>query len=157
MNLLILLPKMQQCLQSNLDYKDLNSHIHKYYYTTDRNLTFNTCSTWYRNINSERKFVLNDFTSKLSRHETIKFIRLRLGHTKITHGNLLNLNTTPVCTCAIYTNSPEHFLLECPHFNIIRNQIFQSLNPLQCLSNPTQNNIQKILQFLKITKLYKNI
>lgn len=141
----------------NLDYKDLNSHIHKYYYTTDRNLTFNTCSTWYRNINSERKFVLNDFTSKLSRHETIKFIRLRLGHTKITHGNLLNLNTTPVCTCAIYTNSPEHFLLECPHFNIIRNQIFQSLNPLQCLSNPTQNNIQKILQFLKITKLYKNI
>lgn len=134
---------------SNFDHIDLHNYIHSHYYQIDRNLIFNSSSNWYRAMNRDRKPILNVFPTNMNRSDTVKFTRLRLGQTKITHGHLLKLTMAPYCHCVSNTTDTHHFLADCPKFNTIRIQLFQNNDPILCLSNPTVINIQPYLNSSK--------
>ena len=142
---------------SNFDKHDLNKFITTHFNIVDRNLTFDRTSTWYKKINCNRVTINELTTSNTNRLEVAKFTRLRLGHTKLTHGHLLNIDVPNYCNCTPDYTNVFHFLLDCPKFNSIRRQIFQNTDPTLYLSYPSQKNIQIINHFLKETNLFNKI
>ena len=81
----------------NLNWIDLARQIDGNYMRIDRVETFNSTSFWYKTVNTERISIydyLGEYTSKFYRLESIKLLRLRIGHTKISHGFLFNANLT---------------------------------------------------------------
>ena len=121
----------------------------------------NSTSFWYKAVNTDRISIydyLDEYTSKFYRLESINLLRLRMGHTKISHGFLFNANFTPFCDYS-NTTAPifNHILCDCPLFTNIRLSIYHNTNPLTSLSNPTTENTAKLIKFLKITKLFYDI
>lgn len=84
-----------------------------------------------------------------------KIIRLRIGHTKITHKHLLNPTESKLCHFCDNrdTISVEHLLLHCCSFTKVRKEIFRNSNPIESLFNPNLENTEKIVKYLKLTKL----
>lgn len=91
------------------------------------------------------------YSSRYSRREEIVLARARIGHTYITHGFLLRGEQVPVCDTCKTALTVKHILLECTHFNVIRNKFFnvESLNELFTKINPSL-----ILDFLKEIKMF---
>ena len=56
------------------------------------------------------------FSNFQNRLEEIKFTRMRLGHTKITHSFILKGEDPTLCTVCPIPISVVHILLECPRF-----------------------------------------
>ena len=101
---------------------------------------------------------MTDNGKEIRRLDLIKFLRLRLGHTRATHGNFYNTNFNPLCNCDInFPTTPKHYLCECPLLNITRNDTFNNSNPLNPLSNPNKENIILLTKFLKRSKLYNEL
>ena len=140
----------------NIDHKDLNKFIFNHYRTLDRELTFNSTSDWYKTINTDRKYI-RDVPLNSNRSDFVKFTRLRLGHTRITHGHLMQIQDPPYCNCVVNTNNPLHFLSECPKFNTTRLYLFKNANPKSLLSNHSSDNILTISKFLRKTNLCNKI
>jgi len=64
--------------------------------------------------------------SHLSCLDAVTLRRLRIGHTRFSHSYLLNREDQPRCTycdCAL-TVVHTSMLLECPHYNIVRQRYF---------------------------------
>ena len=60
------------------------------------------------------------------RREEVVLIRLRIGHTRLTHSYLLKREDQPLC---INCNDPftvKHFLIDCIEFSHARRQVFQT-------------------------------
>jgi len=61
--------------------------------------------------------------SSLSRQDAVVLRRLRIGHTRLTHSYLLNgQDHCSHCDCAL---TVAHVLLECNHYNVVRQEILQ--------------------------------
>ena len=65
-----------------------------------------------------------DFSGFNTRLEEIKFTRLRLGHTKLTHGFIFTEEPQPVCTVCECNVSIKHILVECPKYELERIRFF---------------------------------
>lgn len=142
---------------ANLDQKDLGKFICDYYRNIARERNFNASTDWYRTINKDRKTIRDSMFPDISRLDAVKYTRLRLGHTRITHGHLLNINETPYCNCTANTNNLLHILSNCPKFDTTRSQIFKNKDPKFLLSYPTPENIRTITKFLMKSNLYNKI
>ena len=62
----------------------------------------------------------------LNRKNQVKYTRLKIGHTRLTHEYLLSGEDKPLCTCC---NSPltiEHILCNCSKFSNTRKKLFQN-------------------------------
>ena len=145
----------------NHNQNDISKYIKNYYIKENiNNLTENT-SSWYKQTNPTSisiEHFLDSTHKHISRLDTIKILRLRLGHSRITHEYLMNPQKSNICIyCNTNTISIKHILIECPYFLNIRNQIFNSIDPLNLLSTPNINNINLLLKFLKTTGLYNFI
>lgn len=144
----------------NFNLLDIKNHIKQHFYNKQL-LEWNLTNDWYKNVNYT-KTNITDFLQKTnkkpSRLDIIKFERLRLGHTKITHGHLMN-NTNPLyCTCNTdILVTVTHLLLSCPLYATCREQIFTNTNPISHLSVPSLESISLITKFLKRTNLYHKI
>lgn len=144
-------------MTNNYSITDINKFL-KTYYVENNNFMQQT-STWYKTININ-KLNINDFyKSNINRRDFIKFERLRLGHTFLSHAHIINLPQTIFCNCNINPSEIlKHILCSCPKFQKYRQNIFKNIpNPKDILTNPTECNITKILTFLKETELYKLI
>lgn len=92
----------------------------------------------------------------MNRLDIIKFERLRLGHTKLTHEDLMANNQLTFC---IFCNSGfpvslEHIFKDCNHFAHQIRQFFGNKDPIEHLANPTEDIIINFIKFLKASKLY---
>ncbi|XP_075150380.1 uncharacterized protein LOC142224489 [Haematobia irritans] len=100
-------------------------------------------SPWYRSINPSRisiKDYLNSDLSKLSRLDLIKIFRLRLGHTLLSHGHLINAPNLPSCNCNVPNRTLDHIMRECNDTRTIQHNAFKGENPISFISNPTTHN-----------------
>ena len=74
----------------------------------------------------------------MKKEEATKILRLRLGHTKLTHEHLCkNVNQTNCqnCNCQL---SVEHILIDCSKFNKERHK--HKIKNIQILNNPRHYN-----------------
>ena len=145
----------------NHNQNDISKFIKYNFLTKNKNDQFEKCSAWYKLINpsaiSIDKF-LNTNPKDISRLDSIKILRLRFGHCKLTHEYLMNTQKSNTCLfCNTNTTSIQHIIIDCTHFNYIRSQIFITNNPLNILNNLNLKNIQLLLRYLKITGLYNLI
>ena len=58
-----------------------------------------------------------------------KLIRLRIGHTRVTHGHLMDNTHQPYCDDCLVPVTVVHLLTECPSFSDERRRIFGGDNP----------------------------
>ena len=86
------------------------------------------------------------------------FLRLRLGHTKLTHSHLITKENPPNCSLC-HSNaivSIKHLTSECPNINSITNNLFKT-NLSSLLKVPSEQNIKNVFKLLEITDLVNSI
>lgn len=123
----------------------------------DKNNIWESSNTWYKNVNPGKTslFTWLQQNKDIKRLDFIKFSRLRLGHTKLSHRHLINGTSSPICNCDNTSIiNIKHFLSNCSIYSKERTDIFGNSDPLQSLSSPSTKSINDILKFIKITKLY---
>mgnify|MGYP004573409177 CR=1 FL=1 len=145
----------------NYNKSDINKYL-KNTFSTKTSNNWNFTSTWYKTINpfkTDGYSYLHYNNSNITRLDEIKFIKIRLGHTKLTHEHLMSGNSITYC---IFCNTGfqatlHHILIECDHFKNTIRYIFKTDNPIDLLKTPSDNVISLFIKFLKITNLYHNI
>lgn len=123
---------------------------------------FNSTSDWYKTINIDKLTIENFLKNKrdaLGRKDYIKFERIRLGHSNLSHGHLIKLSTPQICNCAIQsTKILKHILTSCPNFQTQRDRHLKTpSDALSSISNPTPESILNVISFLKDCKIYNLI
>ena len=58
----------------------------------------------------------SQYTNPHPRSWSVKLTRLRIGHTRLTHGYLMNQDPPPYCLDCIVPLTVKHILLECPSY-----------------------------------------
>ncbi|XP_023230155.1 uncharacterized protein LOC111630298 [Centruroides sculpturatus] len=105
----------------------------------------------------EIKPMIENWTHKkpYDRRCEVIFIRLRIGHTRLTHQYLLKGEEQPVCQYCNCSLSVKHILLDCSVFEISRRQHFRNGSFKEILGQ--RPNHYNVLDFLKVINLYKEI
>lgn len=86
------------------------------------------------------------------------FIRLRIGHTIITHSHILNGLSQPPCQyCSSTSVTAKHLLDDCTQFTSTRKELFNNQVPSELLKMPSWENVRKIVDYLIKTDLRKMI
>lgn len=93
------------------------------------------------------------------RRTEVMLTRLRIGHTRLTHGYLMNSPHDPIPECpqCKTTLSVKHFLSECPIFNQQRISCFGNKNLKEILSESSSFSVHSIIRFLKSCNLLEKI
>ncbi|XP_044766214.1 uncharacterized protein LOC123322337 [Coccinella septempunctata] len=92
----------------------------------------------------------------LNRKDKIVIRRLRIAHTRLTHGYLMSSEEHPICEyCRETRLTVEHLLSRCPHYDEIRRRMGLKENLKDNLNSATQ--IEATLKFLKECQLYNHI
>jgi len=139
--------------ENNYNYKDTQLFIKQKFKKQFASLWENT-SDHYKLI-SPNKLSLKNYNIKandINRQDLVKFSRLRLGHSKLTHEHMINKQAAPQCERCNTSITIKHILLECPLFLSERNKFLPS-NPSELLTPNTPNFIAS-MNFLKAIKLY---
>ncbi|KAJ3666828.1 hypothetical protein Zmor_002258 [Zophobas morio] len=90
------------------------------------------------------------------RRDQVVLTRLRLGHTRLTHGYLLNRTSPATCQQCGCRQTVQHLICDCPHWQTQRNHFQISPNLAEALGS-TIPNVVNILLFLKHIKLFECI
>ena len=124
------------------------------------NITKIIQSKWQKNWNKETSNKLHYIQpkltvktkSELNRNSNVKFTRIKIGHTNLTHSFLLKGETAPICNKCNKTLTIKHIFTECKKFEEKRDKILKTkdLRVIFQLINPP-----KIIEFLKETNLFK--
>ena len=106
-----------------------------------------------------QKLEKKDFSGFTSRMDEIKFTRLRLGHTKITHEFRFLGQQQPICNVCACDLTVKHLLIECPKFEQKRIACFghYELNISDILERGNYKKILNIFNFLRQTGLFNEI
>ena len=102
------------------------------------------------------------FNNFLFRIDEIKFTRVRLGHTRLTHSYHFTGDQAPVCDVCNCVYSIRHILRLCPRFRIQRKLHFGkfvlSTNTIkEFLDRKNTNKNKSVINFLKATNLFTEI
>lgn len=91
----------------------------------------------------------------MNRRDRIVIRRLRIGHTRATHGYLMESGFPPVSKhCQIQLTVP-YLLIECPHHADVRQRCHINEDLKQNLSWPTR--VKSVIKFLKDTNMFESI
>jgi len=82
--------------------------------------------------------------------------RIRIGHTWLTHKHLMTKTNPESCLTCGETATVKHIICFCREYDDIRINL-KLVENLQEVLSPDPDNIEKILTFLKLTKLYNLI
>ena len=100
---------------------------------------------------------------KLTRRDQVKITRLRIGHTRLTHGSLLIGQGLPECIeCTWDEEDPQfltvkHILMECGNYALARTPFFDpAVVPMDKLLSD-QEYVEIVIEFLKRAELYSKI
>ncbi|KAL4097757.1 hypothetical protein QTP88_022479 [Uroleucon formosanum] len=94
--------------------------------------------------------------SSLKRKEEIVLNRMRIGHTRITHGYLMAKEEAPICDVCGVRLTVKHIISECLKYEQDRQRIGIDTLLDTALGPETEDNI-KMLDFLKSTNLFNSI
>ena len=100
-----------------------------------------------------------NFQNFQNRIDQIKFTRIRLGHTRLTHSYYFTGEGPPICTQCNVVVTIVHILLVCPKYYNHRKTYFgNSIISLKQLLNPnnTEHNYS-ILNFFKSINLFSEL
>lgn len=107
----------------------------------------------------ESKIENKDFSHFLNRIEEIKFARIRLGHTRLTHSYLLNKENKPKCQSCNSFLTVLHILKQCPDYEPERSRIFGifkgACSTLLNRKNHKLNNL--VIKFFKEINIFEKI
>lgn len=100
--------------------------------------------------------ILNQFTCPdLSRKNMAVIRRLRIGHTRLTHGYLMTSSPQPNCQYCHVKLCIKHILVECPYFAPRRLQLGIHTNYTEILNS--DNQVRKVIKFLEEEQLINRI
>ena len=87
---------------------------------------------------------------QVTRKHEVTLTRLRIGHTKLTHGYLMNTtDTPPVCTqCNVYL-SIKHIFSTCTQYANIRRNLLGNTTFKDILADDVHVNVNNIMKFLQ--------
>ena len=112
--------------------------------------------------NNGGKIGEKSYSNFYSRLDEIKFTRIRLGHTRLTHSYFFTESLAPICEECQCLLTVFHILCECVRFEnerllLLGNLILsrQNIRGFLNRTNPSKNH--EIIKFLKETDLYKEI
>lgn len=91
---------------------------------------------WYKRISKKNIYIWSPDNNEFSRLDLIKIIKLRLGHTKITHDFIMDKSVTVIITAILILNIYFHNAL---YLNIIESNLLEILILYLCF--PLQINI----------------
>ncbi|XP_056647604.1 uncharacterized protein LOC130452381 [Diorhabda sublineata] len=91
----------------------------------------------------------------LSRQDLTAIRRVRIGHSRLTHGYLMTTTARPFCSSCNSYLTMKHILTECRKYTVERQQFRLSQNYNEVLNNSEQ--ITSLLQFLKDVQLYHQL
>jgi hypothetical protein len=94
--------------------------------------------------------------TSLPRRREVILNRLRIGHTWLTHGHLMNRTDPALCPNCGVTITVKHVICNFLKYRDIKDSLEISDNLQQALS-PDPENVYKIFKFLKLTKMYNLI
>lgn len=148
----------------NLNIDDLNKYFKKIISYKSLLTSYDKSSLWYQklNIRNDPLIFQNSFIQKshiLQRRDIIKIMRIRLGHTRLTHEHILSQLPHPRCSfCNDGSDlSLDHILENCHYFTDDKLKIFKRNSIIKELKSPTIDSMNKIILFLKVTGLYSLI
>ena len=76
---------------------------------------------------------------------------MRVGLSPLkSHKKSHNFQDTPndLCACLLNAETTQHFLLECPNYNVHRHHLFQTLNPILLVNNINHQNDLELVRLL---------
>ncbi|XP_055591133.1 uncharacterized protein LOC129743185 [Uranotaenia lowii] len=82
--------------------------------------------------------------------------RLRIGHTRLTHGFLMDKGDPPYCQACNVPNSVKHIIIQCPVYQEARTDSGLATSLREALSNDPDEE-EKVFSFLRTTKLIAEI
>jgi ribonuclease HI len=114
---------------------------------------------WRNQVNKLREIkqnILQWQSIQKSRKEEIIINRIRIGHTRLIHGYLMDNGEPPNCPSCGVALTVKHVLTECLQFRELREEYHLSTN-LYEIVGPDPDAIQNLYMFLKTSKLDKQI
>ena len=116
----------------------------------------------WQNISDNRKLreiqpTLKRKVPNLNRKDAIKITRLRIGHTRLTHGFLLNGEDKPECIECEEDLTVQHILMECGNHALDRMQFFEPRDTPMSVLLSNEEYVNKVIGFLHRIELYKEI
>lgn len=137
----------EEILDMPITLKDLRSRIKRHYREIVRR-------DWERVNPSDNKLRKIKKSTFMKRADSVRISRLRLGHTRLTHGHLMTRENPKLCTCGDLL-TVEHIFNDCPRVRKARKKF--KIKSIHKLSIDTSENYENIIKFLKLTKLYYEI
>ena len=131
----------------------LLTKISRTYYLEKTIQEWNTHNHHYKQFNPKREKIQLPVSTSTVANKI--FIRLRLGHTILTHNHYFNNEHPPTCTYCNNTQLTVAHLLTCPSLQSIYTSIFNNKTPIEHLKNPSHKNIELIYNFIKKLNLIK--
>ena len=95
-----------------------------------------------------------------NRKAEVILCRLRIGHTRLTHGHLMEGRRVNECPhCEEEPLTIEHIMCHCTMYNVQRNQSFRNIHPhiKDILGKHDHHTINAIFKFLTLTNLLNTI
>ncbi|XP_055542675.1 uncharacterized protein LOC129728271 [Wyeomyia smithii] len=109
------------------------------------------------NFTRKIKHTTEKWTDRSDWREQKVLSRLRIGHTRITHGHRIDSRTpTPTCEICGIRLTVEHILMSCPKYEHQRNKHKFPCNIREILSNDASAETV-VISFLKENQIYENI
>lgn len=97
-----------------------------------------------------------DSSNRHSRWEEVVISRLRIGHSRLTHGHLMGGLESSICDVCEVPLSVEHILIDCHKYNETREHY--SINScIELALGDDESKIKKLLEYLKDTRLIYEI
>ena len=135
-----------------------------YYPTVARRQYESRAETWRTLRNNKLRSIKDDILpfpplSNENRREEVVLNRVRAGHTRLTHGHIMESGPPPVCPfCNDSILTINHIFVECPELARNRERHFGMRQPLHLkyIVGP-QSNPTKIIEFLKNLQIFNEI
>ena len=95
---------------------------------------------------------------QVTRKHEVTLTRLRIGHTRLTHGHLMNTNDLPPkCDQCNVNLSIKHIFTNCTKFTNKRRMLFGNKNFKEILDDDTNFSITNILRYLQECNILNEI
>lgn len=127
----------------------------------------NTLENQWRNLQNNKLREIKedmqrtDFNGHENREWERKLSRLRIGHTPLTHGYLIEQTDRPSCQNCDLPLTVKHILVECPQYNHLRRKHFNRNNPINLKEILKQYSTVKyngpLYKYLKETRLFYHL
>ena len=147
----------------------VNELPHKDYYPTVRKQIMDRWQVQWTNTQHNKLRNVKDTigvwrsTSNKNRKWEVALTRLCIGHTRATHGYLMERGHHPFCEDCLVPLTVNHVLIECPSFIVERNRYLNvniknvTIKDVLAETDAGTFNVEEVLNFMRVINLYEKI